>query len=90
MRYSCQTFYARTYTLIVLLSKICAQPVYYFDHIIIYSCHFTDLEDIMATSTDFNELWYVWQQWRTVAGIPIRDQYLRFVQLSNDAAVNDG
>ncbi len=44
----------------------------------------------MATSTDYNELEYVWTQWREVAGKPIRQQYIEFVALNNKAADLNG
>ena len=44
----------------------------------------------MATSTDYNELEYVWVQWHEVAGRPIRNQYLEFVELNNKAARANG
>lgn len=50
----------------------------------------SDLTEIMATSTNYNELEYVWTQWREVAGKPIRQQYLEFVELNNKAAVLNG
>ncbi|KAK4008639.1 hypothetical protein OUZ56_013772 [Daphnia magna] len=49
-----------------------------------------DLTVIMATSTDYNELEYVWTKWREAAGKPIRKQYLEFVALNNKAANLNG
>lgn len=51
---------------------------------------FKDLTVIMATSTDYNELEYVWTKWREAAGKPIRKQYLEFVALNNKAADLNG
>ena len=49
-----------------------------------------DLTEIMATSTDYDELEYIWTEWHNVAGKPIRDQYLEFVSLNNKAADLNG
>jgi len=40
----------------------------------------------MATSTDYDELEYVWVEWRNAAGRTVRKQYLEFVDLNNKAA----
>ena len=40
----------------------------------------------MATSTDYDELEYVWVEWRNAAGRTVRKQYLDFVGLNNKAA----
>lgn len=40
----------------------------------------------MATSTDYNELTYVWTEWRNAASKPMRDDYINYVELSNKAA----
>ena len=44
----------------------------------------------MATSTDYEELEYIWTEWHKEAGKPIREQYLEFVSLNNKAAVLNG
>lgn len=49
-----------------------------------------DIEEIMATSRDWDELQYVWEQWREKTGKLMRDDYTRFVELSNKAATLDG
>ncbi|KAG8175126.1 hypothetical protein JTE90_010533 [Oedothorax gibbosus] len=49
-----------------------------------------DLQRILAKSRDYDELTYVWQAWREVAGKPLREKYLRFVELSNEAARLNG
>ncbi|XP_045138200.1 angiotensin-converting enzyme-like isoform X1 [Portunus trituberculatus] len=48
------------------------------------------LTNIMSTSRDPSELRYVWRAWREVAGKPLRQQYLRFVDLANEAAKLNG
>lgn len=49
-----------------------------------------DLEEIMATSTDYNKLKYVWEQWHDKSGSPIRQEYATYVALINDAAEANG
>ncbi|KAG7169290.1 Angiotensin-converting enzyme-like 5 [Homarus americanus] len=49
-----------------------------------------DLTNIMATSRDPEELRYVWRAWREAAGKPLRQKYLRFVELANEAARLNG
>lgn len=49
-----------------------------------------ELGERMATSTDYDELAYVWKSWRDVAGKPIRDKFTEYVQLGNKGAVNAG
>ena len=44
----------------------------------------------MATSTDYDELEYVWTEWRNAAGRPIRKNYTDFVELNNRAAKLNG
>ncbi|KAK4313338.1 hypothetical protein Pmani_015292 [Petrolisthes manimaculis] len=48
------------------------------------------LTQMMANSRDPDELRYLWRAWREAAGKPIRQKYLRFVQLSNEAARLNG
>lgn len=45
-----------------------------------------DLKHIMATSRDWDELQYLWQEWRRRTGQNVRDLYEQLVDLSNDAA----
>lgn len=49
-----------------------------------------DLVELMATSTDYKELEYVWTEWHKQAGRPIRNQYLEFIALNNKAAEIQG
>lgn len=48
------------------------------------------LTQTMATSRDPEELRYVWRAWREASGKPLRQSYLRFVQLANEAASLNG
>ncbi len=44
-----------------------------------------ELEDIIASSRDFDELTEAWQGWRTIAP-PMREKYQRYVELVNEGA----
>uniref|UniRef100_A0A8C3AXV9 Angiotensin-converting enzyme n=1 Tax=Cyclopterus lumpus TaxID=8103 RepID=A0A8C3AXV9_CYCLU len=48
------------------------------------------LTDIMATSRSYKRLLYVWEAWHNASGVPLRDYYPRFVELSNNASQADG
>lgn len=50
----------------------------------------SDIEAIMASSHDWDELTYVWEEWRDKTGKLMRDNFTRFVELSNEAAILDG
>jgi peptidyl-dipeptidase A len=45
----------------------------------------SELEGLMQTSTDYDELLEYWTGWRTIAP-PMRDQYERYVELANEGA----
>lgn len=49
-----------------------------------------DIEAIMASSTNWDELKYVWEEWRDNTGKLMRKDFVRFVELSNKAATLDG
>ncbi|XP_009867587.1 PREDICTED: angiotensin-converting enzyme [Apaloderma vittatum] len=49
-----------------------------------------DLTDIMATSRDYDELLFAWKGWRDASGKIIKNNYKRYVELSNKAAVLNG
>ena len=49
----------------------------------------TKIEQIMATSTDPEELKDVWVGWRTISP-PMKPKYARFVELANKGAVDLG
>ncbi|CAG0923400.1 unnamed protein product [Notodromas monacha] len=49
-----------------------------------------DLENIMATCNskkDYDLLAHVWKEWRDATGRKMRDKFLEYVQLTNDAAI---
>jgi len=45
----------------------------------------TELEGLMQTVRDYDELLELWQGWRTISP-PMRDKYTRFVELANEGA----
>ncbi|XP_040473534.1 angiotensin-converting enzyme [Falco naumanni] len=49
-----------------------------------------DLTDIMATSRDYDELLFAWKGWRDASGKKIKNNYKRYVELSNKAAMLNG
>ncbi|XP_008061508.2 angiotensin-converting enzyme, partial [Carlito syrichta] len=49
-----------------------------------------DLEEVMATSRDQQELLWAWQGWRDAVGRPLRSTFQRYVELSNQAAQLNG
>lgn len=51
---------------------------------------FSELTDIMATSRSYKRLLYVWEAWHNVSGVPLKEFYPKFVELSNKASRADG
>lgn len=49
-----------------------------------------ELKDILANSQSYKKLLYAWEGWHNVSGMPLKDLYPEFVQLSNKASVMDG
>ena len=49
-----------------------------------------DLTEILASSTDWDELLWAWQGWRDVSGKTMPDQYEEFAGLLNKAAGLNG
>lgn len=49
-----------------------------------------DITHIMATSRDYEELKYVWEQWHDKSGKLMPDDYVQYVRINNDAAVLNG
>ncbi|GFY40189.1 angiotensin-converting enzyme [Trichonephila inaurata madagascariensis] len=49
-----------------------------------------DVQRILTKSRNYEELTHVWKAWRDAAGKPVREKYLRFVNLSNEAARLNG
>lgn len=48
------------------------------------------IEAIISSSTDYDELTYVWTAWRDASGAKMRNLYKTYVQLANEAAVANG
>ncbi|KAK7075583.1 hypothetical protein SK128_019630 [Halocaridina rubra] len=44
----------------------------------------------MSTSRNPDELRYIWRAWRDITGKPLREKYIRFVELANKAAKLNG
>ncbi|XP_018306986.1 angiotensin-converting enzyme [Mycetomoellerius zeteki] len=49
-----------------------------------------DLNKIMATSKDYDELLHYWHAWHEAVGPQLQNKYLRYVQLANQAAKLNG
>ena len=50
----------------------------------------TDVARIMAQSRDYDELLHYWQAWHEAVGPPLKNKYIRYVQLANQAAKLNG
>ncbi|GFG29388.1 hypothetical protein Cfor_04455 [Coptotermes formosanus] len=48
------------------------------------------MEEVISTSRNYEELTYVWEAWRNVSGAKMRDDYKKYVELSNLAAQKNG
>lgn len=49
-----------------------------------------ELTEIMASSRSYQKLLFAWEGWRNASGVPLKQLYPRFVELSNKAAKADG
>lgn len=49
-----------------------------------------ELTEMLKSSRDANELKHIWTDWRRVSGRKMKDQFLEYVQLSNEAAELNG
>uniref|UniRef100_A0A8C6M1L5 Angiotensin-converting enzyme n=1 Tax=Nothobranchius furzeri TaxID=105023 RepID=A0A8C6M1L5_NOTFU len=49
-----------------------------------------ELTDIMAKSRSYKKLLYAWEAWHNESGVPLKEYYPRFVELSNKASRGDG
>lgn len=45
-----------------------------------------EITEIMATSTSYDELKYTWEQWHDKSGALMRNDYKKYVEISNEAA----
>lgn len=44
----------------------------------------------MASSRSYKRLLYAWEGWHNASGVPLREYYPKFVELSNKASRADG
>ncbi|XP_075436513.1 angiotensin-converting enzyme [Ascaphus truei] len=49
-----------------------------------------EVTEILANSRSYKKLLYAWEGWHNSAGVPLREKYQRFVELSNKAYRMDG
>ncbi|XP_037547565.1 angiotensin-converting enzyme-like [Nematolebias whitei] len=49
-----------------------------------------DLTGIMARNRSYKQLLFAWEGWHNAAGVPVKQYYPRYVELSNKAAQADG
>ncbi|XP_047368061.1 angiotensin-converting enzyme-like isoform X2 [Vespa velutina] len=49
-----------------------------------------DISKIMAQSKDYDELLYYWHAWHEAIGPPLKNNFMRYVQLSNQASRLNG
>ena len=49
-----------------------------------------EMTEKLAELKDYDELAYIWKAWRDASGKLMRDQFLKYVQLSNQAAELNG
>ncbi|XP_075550287.1 angiotensin-converting enzyme-like [Dermacentor variabilis] len=49
-----------------------------------------EIKNILMDSRNYYELLHVWNEWRKVAGKPMKQNYLRYVELLNEAARLNG
>ena len=50
----------------------------------------TDVSRIMTQSRDYDELLHYWQAWHEAVGPPLKNKFIRYVQLANQAAKLNG
>lgn len=52
--------------------------------------YFPELTEIMANSRSYKRLLFAWEGWHNESGVPLKEHYPRFVELSNKASRADG
>lgn len=50
----------------------------------------TDITRLMAHSRNPAELLHIWQEWHDKTGPPLKNKFMRYVQLANQAARMNG
>ncbi|XP_064471670.1 angiotensin-converting enzyme-like [Ornithodoros turicata] len=48
------------------------------------------IKNMLQTSKNPEELLHLWNEWRAVAGKPVKEKYLRYIELENEAARLNG
>lgn len=51
---------------------------------------YLDISKIMTQSKDYDELLYYWHAWHEAIGPPLKNNFMRYVQLSNQASRLNG
>ncbi|XP_024941481.1 angiotensin-converting enzyme isoform X2 [Cephus cinctus] len=57
------------------------------------TCNFSldnEVSKVMAQSKNYDELLYYWRSWHEAVGPPLKNKYMRYVQLANQAARLNG
>ncbi|XP_014329010.1 angiotensin-converting enzyme [Xiphophorus maculatus] len=49
-----------------------------------------ELTEILANSRSYKKLLFAWEGWHNASGVPLKEHYPRFVELSNNASKLDG
>lgn len=49
-----------------------------------------EIEHVMSTSQDYDELAYVWKEWRDKSGKLMRQDYRKYVEIMNKAGKVNG
>ena len=58
-----------------------------FTIMIFFSFRILEITERLVKSRDPEELKYLWEEWRKASGQKVRDLYVTYVNLSNEAAV---
>lgn len=48
------------------------------------------IKNVLQDSKDYDERLYVWNEWRKVSGKPMKEKYIRYVELENESARLNG
>lgn len=62
----------------------------FFLHLWAKNVCFAEITEIMASSRSYKQLLFAWEGWHNASGVPLKQYYPRFVELSNKAARADG
>ncbi|XP_054706990.1 angiotensin-converting enzyme-like [Uloborus diversus] len=53
-------------------------------------CEIPDLAKVLYTSRNYDELKYIWREWRNATNRKLKKMYLQYMKLSNEMARSDG